>query len=261
MTPNAAQLRAHEKRIAGMYADPDLVGDLLAVGLVFARSLDFDNPPLNHVVREAGKLIYGRAEHGPHLHRWRYEEQFQRIAQVGHKRVADILRSDIRRYVPDLTRAYFCQRPMRPRPGQEVLAGNLMSDDAQKKPEERRCGRQNAVYERYLFVDVVNGNRHALGACSKPICQRWWNDLRARNEAEIATTPPPEPVANRGGVLERHLDEIDWPAIYQHLDPAWKPPHEAPGWKPPKLQILLNDEPDVTVTQRPALSVIRGGWR
>jgi hypothetical protein len=268
--PTTAALRAHEKRIADMLADPECVGELLLVGLVFARCVDFGDPPMATVVRDAGKLIYGRAVHGASLHHWgwsRRDEVELRAAEGGYRRVRDVLRSDIRRYVPDLSKAYFCQRPVKVR--QQPADGNLMAanvivhgDGTPPPPAKVRiCGRTTARLRDHLFVDPVDGTRIALGACSQARCQAWWQALRARNDAEIAANPPPEPVANRGGVLERHLDEIDWWKLWQHLDPRWTPPHEAPGWRPPKLQIVVTDDPEpVEVGPRPALTVLKGGW-
>lgn len=240
-----AQLRAHEARVAGMLADPYLVGELLLVGLVWARCVDLGDPPMASVVRDTARLVYARAEHGPHLHRWRYEEHYPRVSAGGVARVKDVLRSDIRRYAPDLARAYFCQRPVRGR-----------------AEARERCGRSAHGSGRYLFVDLVDGTRCALGHCSQPRCKAWWEALRADNEARVAATTPPEPVANRGGVLAGHLDELDWPHLWSHLDPSWRPPHEAPGWRPPKLRIVVNDEPETpAVTASPALTVLKGGWR
>jgi hypothetical protein len=43
--PTYAQLRAHDKRVAGMLADPECVGEILLVGIGMARSLDLGDPP------------------------------------------------------------------------------------------------------------------------------------------------------------------------------------------------------------------------
>jgi hypothetical protein len=269
VTVSGAALRTHEKRIAGMLADPDLVGDLLLVGIVFARSVDLDDPPLNQVVKGAAKAVYGAASHSPALARFRWEDH-PRAHDQGTRRVRDVLRTDIRRYVPDLSKAHTCQRPIvRRRPPVEAGMVSLLGPPPvvyggtpPPAPErETKCGRA-AEHGREAFVDPVDGTRTVLGACGQARCRMWWQALHDANRRELEAHPPPEPVANRGGVLERHLDEIDWPALYQHLDPKWKPPHEAPGWRPPKLQVVLTDDPvPVTAAVRPALTVLKGGWR
>ncbi len=262
--PTSDTLRSHEKRIAGMLADPECVGDLLLVGLVFARSVDLGDPPLDTVVRAAAASVYGAASHPGMLARFRWEDH-PRVHDQGTRRVRDVLASDIRRYAPNLARAHTCQRPVTRRPRHDTFATSIFAEQSSTPAPavEQRCGRSAHTAGEYLFVDAVDGSRTALGACSQARCLAWWQAMRDANQAELAAHPPPEPAANRGGVLERHLDEIDWPKLYQHLDPRWEPPHEAPGWRPPKLQILLTDEPDLDAGRatRPALTVVKGGWK
>ncbi len=275
MTYTVEQLRAHEHRIAGMLGDPDLVGDLLLVGLVFARAVDFGDPPLTEVEKATAAAVYGRARHSIHLHGHADPDELGRYhptaADHGAARVRDVLRSDIRRYVPNVKKSHRCQRPVKrrgqaaatPAPGINFVpafTGHLV-------PPEDVCGRNpdwRGTHPTWL-VDPVDGTRHAFAACSRARCKTWLAALAERNRAEVAANPPPTPTANRGGVLARHLDELDWPALYTHLNPKWTPPHETPGWRPPKLQIVLGDSSDpddgLTVTRRPTLTVIEGGWR
>lgn len=248
-----AALRAHEQRIAGMYADPELVGDLLLVGLVLARCVDFGDPPLDTVLRGAAAAVYGGANHAPILAASSGHAYGSRIETRGLRRVIGVLRSDVRRYEPDMTSLTTCQRLVNRRPPGEA--------DSPARPSQ--CGR--LCFRSALLTDPLTGNRYLMGACRRPACLRWWEALCAKNGRELAEHPPPAPPANRGGLLARHLDEIDWPQLYRSLDPEWKPPHEAPGWRPPKLSLLAGSggvgEEGVTPVGKPSLTVLEGGWR
>lgn len=249
--PTYAQLRAHEKRISGMLADPECVGELLLVGMGMARSVDLGDPPWEdgsmqmrviaeriYGVRQLPSQILGTA----HIH--------DRADHRPKRRVQGVFRADRRRYSAEVDgdRGFgytTCGRPMLRREG--------------------LCAR-SATNQRRL-IDPATGQRRTVGSCSQPKCRAWFADLLARNAAELTAHPAPVPPANTGGVLERHLPEIDWWKIWAHVDSNWKPPPEGERFHRPKLTLLvagedLDDAPRVASrAERPALTVHKGGWR
>lgn len=244
------ELTRYTHTITDMHNDPDLIGDLLLIGMHWAAAVHLGTPPLDGLGRSTATAIYGAAFHGPRLATTNLFRQI-RIAESGTRRVWDVIRSDIRRYTPNTSRAAWCQRPIRRRTSQrDEHPGDI-------------CGRPTAgEAHRPLFTDPTDGTRHSIGCCSRPRCVKWWQDLRTNNQAELATAgEPPTPVANSGGILARHLPELDWHTIYRALDPRWVPPPEVEPWRPPTLRLVIdvNCEDDVDVP-RPNLSVIRGGW-
>lgn len=248
--PSYAQLRAHEKRVAGMLADPECVGELLLVGIGMARSVDLGDPPWTAEnampMKTLAERLYGN--------RWLPT----RLVGVGqphetadanpYRRCWSVFHADRRRYCPtvdgDLAHwAITCGRPMIRREGV--------------------CGRDAAHDQRRRLTDPLTGQRRTVGACSQKLCRAWLVDLDERNRAELKAHPAPEPPANVGGVLERHLPEIDWWPIWAHVDKRWKPPPEGARFERPKLTLLVGDEepPVVARSERPSLTVHEGGWR
>ncbi len=214
-------LHRHTERIGRMLADPDCHGDLLIVGIVCARAVDLGQPEWE------GLTLNTIAD----------------LALTGQERrwaIRTVIRDDIRRY--KTTSNYWavtCGRPMLRRDG--------------------LCGR-NGTHKK-VVVDVVSGERTWIGACSNVACRAWLDAVAAENRRLVEEHPPPVPPANRGGVLDRHLPEIDWWAIWRHLDPKWSPPPEGNVWRRPTLTVLVEDEPQPAATSRPALTVLEGGWR
>lgn len=249
MTPTHTQLVAHNACTTAMLDDPDLTGDLLLIGLHWARAVHLGTPELDHLGHSTAQAVYGQATHGPCL-ATTSGHHHPRIAPSGVQRVWDVIRSDIRRYAPDTSRAAWCQRPIRRSPEQAKLLGKV-------------CGRATTgeAY-RALFVGVVDGARNSIGCCSQPRCVAWWQALRAKNQAEINTHGRPEPVANTGGILARHLPDLDWERIYRALCPKRVPPRVAEPWRRPTLTVIVDlDHESSAGMPRPALSVIKGGWR
>ena len=248
--PTYSALRAYDRRVAGMLADPECVGELLLVGIGMARSLDLGEPPLTSSgslpIVAIAKQVYG--------HNWLPSSllypnaQTKRADSNPYKRIRDVFRHDRRRYRPeDDTRWHMvtCGRPM-------VRRDGLCDKDASHKQR---------------VIDPVTGFRQWVGACSNRTCRDWLADLVARNARELADNPPPIPAANTGGVLERHLPEVDWWAVWRSVDPTWTPPPEGRPFERPALRLVTFD-PDETysddepvVTARLALVVHEGGWR
>lgn len=248
--PTCAQLRAHEKRVAGMLADPECVGELLLVGIGMARSVDLGDPPWldgSMQMRVIAEQVYGR------------RQLPDRILGTAHRtdrgdvrpkrRIRDVFFADRRRYSPDVDgdRGFGfvpCGRPMVRREG---LCGRNPSHDLQRR-----------------LTDPVTGQRRTVGACSQAACRAWFEDLLARNAAELKANPSPQPPANTGGVLERHLPEIDWWKVWGHVDSNWTPPPEGETFRRPTLTLVVDDGGPgelVVAAPRPTLTVHEGGWR
>lgn len=245
MSPNGHQLRAHNKRVAAMLADPECVGELLLVGIAIARSVDLNDPPLGEGVSLATfadriygptKRVYTSIFNGEETTHTRYP---------GRDQLNEVIREDIRRYQPNEGPGFHfvhCGRPMIRRDG--------------------TCDRNASANYTKRFTDPVTGHQSWVGACTQKPCVAWFQDLRARNAAELKTNPAPTPAANVGGVLDRHLPEIDWYTIWRHLDERWTPPPEAQPWTRPKFTLIVDSEPEeAPVTTKPSLTVIEGGWR
>lgn len=244
--PTGAHLRAHDKRIRGMLTDPDCVGELLLVGIGMARCLDLGEPGWvdGHMPMPLiAEAIYGT------------RPLPTRLVGVGkphttadsdpRRRISAVFRSDRRRYDPDFDagpawHGVTCGRPMLRRDG--------------------LCGRNTSRSRR--LTDPADGSRRWVGACSNRLCQGWLADLVARNAAELKANPAPVPAANSGGVLERHLPEINWWKVWRHVDKDWTPPPEGRRFERPKLTLVMGEPEEVlVVAPRPELVVHEGGWR
>lgn len=245
---NAQALHAHDRRVASMLADPECVGELLLVGIAMARSLDLNDPGWVNdrmPMKTIAERIYGRHWLPAYL---LYPGR-NRADTNPWRRLRDVFRHDRRRYEPAARPGYdsgTCGRPMIRRDG--------------------LCGRNATTWR--TMTDPTNGHRTRIGACSQKPCKQWLTDLHSRNQAELDTNPPPEPAANTGGVLERHLPEIDWWKVWRAVDPTWSPPPEGRAFERPRLTLLIGDgsdcddaQPEPPVAGRPQLTVVEGGWR
>lgn len=235
-------LQAHESRVAAMLADRTCVGELLLVGMALARSVDLGDPPFvkGLTLKAFADKIYGRYQYdAPFLvvpGRHRSDRSF------GLRRIEDVVHADRRRYEPtDEYGQVLCGRPMIRRTG--------------------LCAKYASHKER--LTDPLTGLRQYVGACTSVACRAWLDAVTGRNQQELAAHPAPVPAANTGGVLERHLPEINWHELWRGLDPRWSPPPEAGAQQAPKLRILVTDEvePDEAPRQRPVLTALKGGWR
>jgi hypothetical protein len=242
-----AALRAHHQRLTGMYADPECVGELLLVGAAMGRSIDLGDPGWvdgSMPMKAIADAVYG--------HHWLPGQMLVPGRHRGddhpRKRIRSVFFADRRRYDPDSDpdatqwAMLTCGRPMVRRDG--------------------LCHRHATNSKR--LTDPATGLRSYVGACGQKACKAWLADLLERNRTELAANPAPTPAANTGGVLERHLPEIDWWAVWRHVDKNWSPPPEGRPFERPTLKLVVDGpvEDEVpAVTARPVLQVLEGGWR
>lgn len=250
--PPAADLYAHNQRVTRMLADPDCVGELLLVGIDMARCVDLGDPPWGEdgfmPMKPIAAAIYGNRRLPGNLVGTAHIND--RADHRPGKRIRDVFFADRRRYSPDVDgdrhwAHVTCGRPMVRREG---LCGRSANSNARR------------------LTDPATGQRRWVGACSQPSCKQWFTDLLDRNRAELAAHPAPVPPANTGGVLERHLPEIDWWAVWRAVDPNWTPPPEGRVFQRPTLRLVVDEDRDEgesapVVVSRPSLVVHQGGWR
>lgn len=196
-------LKEYRKRIAGMLTDPDCGGELFSLGVAL-----LDYAVLKTDTDETFAHYADRA--------W---------GKSGHWQIRDVLRKDIRRYdaIRDAelsTPGRTCGAPMIRRTGP--------------------CG--NSATIRRMLTDVDTGRRQWLAACAR---HREWFDARAiANRAAVDSADKAViPAANAGGVLARHIPEIDWPALWVWFDPKWTPPPESEPEEVqlrPRLRLVLS---------------------
>ena len=141
--------------------------------------------------------------------------------------VKNVLRGDIRRYdaakdAAAVGPARACGAPMIRRQGP--------------------CG--NSASRRALITDALTGRKQWLAGCTRH--EDWFNTQVRANQASLADVGEAvRPPANAGGVLARHLPEIDWEAAWRKLDPTWTPPPEADPEVVsvfPKLRLVLGGD-------------------
>jgi hypothetical protein len=245
--PTAEQLLAHDARLRRMLADPECVGELLLVGIGMARCVDLGDPPWAEDgymdLREIADRIYGRRQlsSGNILGTIHYD----RADISPRKRIRGVFFADRRRYSAEVDgdrgfHGVTCGRPMVRREGV--------------------CGRNPAHDLRRRLTDPVTGQRRTIAACSQKACRAWFADLLARNAAELKQHPAPQPPANTGGVLQRHLPELNWTKIWARVDETWRPPPEGERFERPRLTLLHGDDDTPVTVPRPALVVHKGGW-
>jgi hypothetical protein len=194
MTETFTALREYRRRVKAMLDDTECTGDLLALGVAL---LDFA------ILRTSESRSW--------------DDYAQRAwGDTNNWRVRHVLKSDIRRY--------------------DALKDAGERDPARKcgAPMIRRqgpCG-QSAT-RRTLLTDPVTGRRQWLSTCTRHLPwfeQRLHANRMAVNEYEAVVAPP----ANTGGVLARHIPEIDWESTWKKLDPQWIRPPEA---EPEEVQL------------------------
>lgn len=249
-------LLSYEQCVKRMLGDPECIGELLLVGIALARGLHLDEPaPVGpeFSLKTVGRQLYGNGngfvgrdllvpyddEHG----RTRYPDK-------GWKRILSVIMADARRYEPPGYgwRALACGRP------RVRTAGE--------------CGRSVSYNLVRPVTDPLTGERDWVGSCTNKPCKAWLDQVIAANRAELAAHPAPRPAANTGGILERHLPELDWWKMWTGIDKTWSPPPEAEPFHGPRLTIVTgladdDQEPAAGLAElrpRPALIVMKGGW-
>lgn len=207
-------LRRHDQRVQRMLDDPDCSGDLLLIGIALARHIDLGSA--RGSIKDAIAPVMNDGSTY-----WWYA-------------VRATLRSDVRRFRPDDSRGA-CQAPMVRRDG--------------------ACGRHGTNYRPY--IDAETGERGWVAACGRAEHRAWMDArvalLRRLYDEAAARDEVPVPPANTGGVLARHLPEVNWSAIWRRLDPEWTPaPEGEQRFAPPRLQMVLgDDERDETQVPQP----------
>lgn len=207
MSETYSALRDYRRRIAAMLDDPECTGDLFALGVSL---LDFAVLRIND--DEKSWKFYGGRVWGPDAHRWK---------------IRDTLRKDIRRY---------------------DAIGDAESNDPARRcgaPMIRRqgpCGQSGSL--RTMLTDPDTGRKQWIAACSR---HRDWFEARVRgNRLAIEQTEPvTRPAANAGGVLARHIPEINWEKTWLQIDPKWtRPPEAEPKEVPlrPRLTLVLGSD-------------------
>lgn len=140
--------------------------------------------------------------------------------QFADREVRWALRGDIRRYKPPSYEADVvgCLGPM------------VRAPRCRKKP----------VLRGYLH-DWSTGEAVPHVACSKH--SSWFWQLARQDHAMKPEVPVLAP-ANHGGVLARHIPEVDWRRLWRRLDPAWVEHPEKRPWPRPTLELVLGGGED-----------------
>lgn len=232
--PIYANLLTYQARIARMLADPECVGDLFSLGVSLLDwvVLGLGQPePEAEVVPDGvvklpaksrrSKKPTGRPEPQP----WSYyaARVWDRPGRV-HWRIKEVLRNDTRRY--------------------DAIA------DAESRGTARLCGApmirragpcNTSATVRGMLTDPYTGRKQWISACTRH--RDWFNEqVRANRAAEGDVQAIAVPAANTGGVLARHIPEIDWKHVWKQLDPNWVEPPESedePVEVMPKLRLIL----------------------
>lgn len=244
--PTYTALRAYERSVAGLIADPDVTGDLLLIGLWLARVEHLGQPErtdgegwrTSDIARDVFPLHTRTAMFM--LGEW---DQGQETGPDVWK-VNGVLQGDIRRYDWKADQ-----------PG----SGKGRTPCTGPTPRRDVCGRPSLTGA--LLTDPRTGRRRMLGACRRH--GDWWRAQVAANRAACAAVEVPRPAANAGGRLARHI-RLDWPALWLVLDPTWVAPPEVDSWVRPDLRLVVTVAPEpahrdgLPPAPRPRFAVIDG---
>lgn len=194
------RMTKHTARIGRMLDDPECTGDLLLLGIALARLIDLDRWGDTKEDR-AFRTIAARIW-GPERLDWK---------------VQHIIRKDVRRYEVVWHTEGRCEAPMLRREGP--------------------CDRPGSHLR--LFVDPDTGEKTKRHACNRSEHRGWLDQKWRENASEVKADGIPVPPANAGGVLARHIPEVDWEDLYKQVQPGWTPPPETKAWKKPTLRLVL----------------------
>ncbi|MEU7170343.1 hypothetical protein ABZ949_02480 [Micromonospora tulbaghiae] len=224
-----AALRAHHRCTEQMIADPELTGDLLLIGMWLSRATHLTLPApaeeeggtsrwtLDDIARDLFPL-----QTNPGMY---FAGEWTSPQTTGPDvwRVVELLKNDIRRYDPAADR-----------PG-PAWARVPCSGPMVRRPV---CGQPGQTW-RYFTIPET-GRKQVKGACRKH--HDWFMAEWKANVAAVNAATVPVPPANVGGRLARHLPDIDWPALWVGLDPAWVAPPEVETSARPRLRLVVGSE-------------------
>ncbi|MER7331639.1 MULTISPECIES: hypothetical protein [unclassified Micromonospora] len=241
--PTFAALREYNRVTAALMADPEITGNLLLLGLWLARATILKDPPEGENGWNAADAARSLFPLSSRPAMGGFGVRHEQTTGPNTWRVSGLLKEDIRRYDFRAEPGYSAQRTPCGAPTPRKLA----------------CGKPESIGS--LFTDPETGRRHAVGACRQH-ANWYWEQQRANQEA-CAAVEVPQPPANTGGRLARHI-RLDWQKLWSTLDPDWTPPPEVEAWERPNLRLFVS--PDVplaevptAVTPRPRFAVISGG--
>lgn len=189
------------RRLERMLDDPDLSGDLLLVGLAFARFLDFGGIP------PGKRLSTGLVARSV----WPTRPPSLRAYTVQRT-----LAADARTYKP-VRETSRCGAPMVRRPG--------------------ACGRGTSSYG--LITDWDTGEQNDIGACSRH--REWLRDLRRRNEADRPEHPPLPAANHGGILARHIPEFGWPKIWAWATDGLWVEHPEGTPWRRPTLALHLGD--------------------
>lgn len=222
--PTYAALRAYDRCVTGLMADPEVTRDLLLIGMWLARATHLRDPEPSetgwHLADMASALFPMRTGVAMFvMDKWIQGQETAPDAW----HVFEVLKKDIRRYDP------MADHPG-PRQARTPCGGPMVRRD--------RCGKPSVIYS--FAIDPATGRKQRVGACRKH--ETWYWAQRQANREACAAVEVPRPAANAGGLLAAHITSLDWPALWAGLDPNWVPPPEVDSWERPALRLLVSPE-------------------
>lgn len=245
--PNYTQLRAYHHVTTALLADPDVGGDLLLVGLWLARATTLHIP--RHGANRWSTAAIARDVFadptvplvGTRVQEVEIDGQVVHVNRWAVEKVHKLLADDRPHYDPWLDdrrhpERHTCQAPMIRRAG---LCGNPTSTDR-------------------MMTDPATGRRIRIGACNRHRDSDWYTTTIDTWKQRATTATIPDPPANRGGILQRHI-RLNWDAWWARHVPDWQPPAtDERDSQPRRPQLtVLTFEPNQPTPDRATLGVIQ----